>query len=67
MFTTHLDDFLEVPPGLLQSLHGEPGVGVGPHLKGLDLLVQGGQLVEVCQGSTQGCLELVVGLPKCLA
>lgn len=63
----HLDDLLEVPPGLLQGVHGEPGVGVGSHLKGLDLFVQGCQLVEVSQGGAQGCLELVVGLPQGLA
>ena len=63
----HLDDFLEVPPGLLQGVHGEPGVGVGSHLKGLYLLVQGRQLVEVGQGGAKGRLELVVGLPQGLA
>lgn len=44
----NLDDLLQVPPGLLQGLHGEPGVGIGHHLVALDLLVQFCQLVKVC-------------------
>lgn len=43
----YLNDLLQVPPGLLQGLHGEPGVRVGHHLVALDLLVQLSQLVEV--------------------
>lgn len=43
----NLDDLLQVPPGLLQGLHGEPGVGIGHHLVALDLLVQFCQLVKV--------------------
>lgn len=34
-------DLAQVAPGLLESLHGEPGVGVGTHVERLDLLVQG--------------------------
>lgn len=36
----HLNDLLQVPPGLLQGFHGEPGVGVGGHAETLDLAVQ---------------------------
>lgn len=46
----HLDDLLQVPPGLLQGLHGEPGVGVGGHAEAFDLAVELGQLVEVGLG-----------------
>lgn len=59
-----LDDLLQVPPGLLQGLHGEPGVGVGRHLVALDLLVQLGQLVEVGLGRAQRRAERLVGLAQ---
>lgn len=44
---THLNDLLQVLPGIFQGLHGEPGVRVGAHVETLDLFVQLGQLVEV--------------------
>lgn len=62
----YLDDLLQVFPGVLQGLHGEPGVGVDVHLEALYLLVQSCQLVEVCLGSTQRGLKLVVVLPQVL-
>lgn len=60
----HLDDLLQVPPGLLQGLHGEPGVGVGGHAEALDLAVQLGQLVEVGLGRAERGAEGVVGLTQ---
>ena len=62
--TPYLDDLLQVPPGLLQGLHGEPGVGVGHHLVALDLLVQLGQLAEVGLRRAQGGAEGIVGLAQ---
>lgn len=60
----YLDDLLQVPPGLLQSLHGEPGVGVGHHVVALDLPVELGQLVEIGLGGAQGSTERVMGLTQ---
>lgn len=62
VFTNNL---LEIPPGVFQGLHGKPGVGVGAHIEGLDLLVQCGQGFEVSLGGGQGGLELGVRLPQC--
>ena len=42
-----LDDLLEVPPGVFQCLHGEPGVGVLANVEALDLLVKLGQGLKV--------------------
>ena len=36
---TYPDDLLQVAPGVVQGLHGEPGVGVGADIVGLDLLI----------------------------
>lgn len=58
----YLDDLLQVPPGLLQSLHGEPGVGVRHHVVALDLTVELSQLVEVGLSGAQGRAERIVGL-----
>lgn len=60
----YLDDLLQVPPGLLQSLHGEPSVGVRHHMVALDLAVELSQLVEVGLGGAQGRAERVVGLTQ---
>lgn len=60
----YLDDLLQVPPGLLQSLHGEPGVGVRHHMVALDLAVELGQLVEVSLSRAQGRAERVVGFTQ---
>lgn len=49
----YLDDFLQVPPGLVQGLHGEPGVGIGDHMEALDLPVQLRQMVEVSLGRAE--------------
>ena len=57
-----LDDGLEVLPGLLQGLHGEPGVGVGSHVEALDLLVQLGQGLKVGRGRRKALQELTVSL-----
>lgn len=65
-FITYLNDLLQVPPGLLQSLHGKPGVGVGHHLVALDLAIKLGQLVEVSLSRAQGGTESVVGLTQSL-
>lgn len=62
--TGYLDDLLQVAPGLLQGLHGEPGVGVGGHAEALDLAVQLGQLVEVGLGGAERGAEGVVGLAE---
>jgi len=59
-----LDDLLQVPPGVFERLHGEPGVWVRSHVVALDLPVQGGQSFEVGLGGAQGSLELVVGLSE---
>ena len=45
-----LDDLLKVPPGVLQCLHGEPGVRVLAHVEALDLLVKLGQGLKVDAG-----------------
>ncbi len=45
-----LDDLLEVSPGVFQSLHGEPGVGVLANVKALDPLVKLSQRLKVDAG-----------------
>lgn len=62
----YLDNSLQVFPGVLESLHGEPGVRVGSHLEALDLFVKSCQLVEISLGSTERGLELVMVLPQIL-
>lgn len=64
LWCADLDDLLQVAPGLLQGLHGEPGVGVGHHLVALDLLVQLGQLVEVGLSRAERGAERLVGLTQ---
>lgn len=59
-----LDILLQVPPGLLQGLHGEPGVRVGYDLVALDLLVQLRQLVEVGLSRAQRGAEGLVGFTQ---
>ena len=60
----YLDDLLQTLPGVLEGLHGEPGVGVDAHVEAEDLLVQLRQLVEVNLSRTQGRLELFMGLTQ---
>lgn len=62
----YLDDLLQVPPGLLQSLHSEPGIGVGDHVVALDLAIELSQLVKISLSGAQGRAECIVGLTQSL-
>ena len=61
-FFLYLDDLPEVVPGVVEGVHGEPGVGVGSHVEALDLLVQLGQGLKVGRGRRKALQELTVSL-----
>ncbi len=60
-----LDDLLQILPSVLKGFHCEPSVWIGSNVKGLDLLVQGSQGLEVGFSWCQWSLELGVGFFQC--
>ena len=60
----YLDYFLQVFPGFLQCVHGEPCVWVVSDIEALNLLIQGRQLVKIGLSGAQWSLELIVGLSQ---
>jgi hypothetical protein len=55
---------LQIAPGVRERLHGEPRVGIRPHVERLDLLVQLVQRVEVGVRRRQASLELRMRLAQ---